>query len=72
MDVFCEICDKRWDARDPSVRYIFGDGRWECHDEAACFERRQQRVAPDQTFTQQQIMMLNWAFSQMPPARPVR
>ena len=60
MDVFCEICDKRWDSLDPGVRYVYGDGRWECYDETQCFARQQIRVA------------LNWAFAQMPPARPVR
>ena len=39
MDVFCEICGTRWDSRDPGVRYIYGDGRWECYDEVACFAR---------------------------------
>jgi hypothetical protein len=40
MDVFCEICGYCWDARDPGVRYIYADARWECWDEYACFARR--------------------------------
>ena len=39
MDVFCHICGCRWDARDPAVRFIHGDGSWECYDEPACFDR---------------------------------
>ena len=37
---FCQICGKAWDAQDPGVRYVHGDGRWECTDEVACFDRR--------------------------------
>lgn len=40
MDATCAICDKTWDTLDPGVRFIYGDGRWECWDEAACFKRR--------------------------------
>lgn len=40
MDVWCEICGRRWDQLDPGVRYIYGDGRWECRDEEQCFMRR--------------------------------
>jgi alpha-D-ribose 1-methylphosphonate 5-phosphate C-P lyase len=41
MDLaFCEICGKQWAALDPGVRYVHGDGRWECADEVACFDRR--------------------------------
>ena len=39
MDVFCEICGKKWDSRDPAVSYIYGDGRWECYSEVECFAR---------------------------------
>jgi hypothetical protein len=60
VDVWCEICGHQWDSRDPGVRYIYGDGRWECYDEAQCFGRRAIRAA------------LEHAFSQMPPAVPVR
>ena len=38
-NVWCEICGKRWASLDPGVRYIFGDGRWECYDETQCFGR---------------------------------
>jgi hypothetical protein len=40
MDVFCAIDGQRWDALDPGVRFVHGDGRWECVDEVACFDRR--------------------------------
>jgi len=30
MDVFCAIDGKQWDALDPGVRFVHGDGRWEC------------------------------------------
>jgi hypothetical protein len=47
MDAWCEICGKRWDSRDPGVRYIYGDGRYECFDEVQCFGRRSIRSALD-------------------------
>ena len=40
MDATCAICGKTWDTLDPGVRFIHGDGRWECADEPACFDRR--------------------------------
>ena len=40
MDAFCVICGKQWDALAPGVRFVRGDGRWECPDEVACFDRR--------------------------------
>lgn len=60
MDVWCAICDHKWDSLNPGVRYVYGDGRWECRDEEQCFGRRAIREA------------LNWAFGSMPPAVPVR
>ncbi len=45
--VFCAICPERWDALDPGVRYVHGDGRWECVDEVACFGRRSMQRALD-------------------------
>ena len=47
MDVWCEICGHCWDSLDPGVRFIHGDGRWECYDETQCFARRSMRVALD-------------------------
>ena len=40
MNAYCSVCGKEWDMRDPEVRYLYGDGGWECRDEAACFTRR--------------------------------
>jgi hypothetical protein len=40
MDVWCEICGKRWDSRDPAVRYWYIGDEWACDDESACFDRR--------------------------------
>lgn len=40
MDVWCKICGFRWDLLDPGVRFVYGDGRWECMDEVQCFGRR--------------------------------
>jgi hypothetical protein len=44
MDVFCEICGKRWDAEDPGVRLVslvsLVDDRWECVEEVPCSGRR--------------------------------
>jgi hypothetical protein len=39
MNVWCEICGHWYDARDPAVRFVYGDGRWECQDETQCFSR---------------------------------
>ena len=38
--VFCHICGWGYDEQDPRVRFIYGDGAWECFDEAECFDRR--------------------------------
>lgn len=68
---FCQICGKMWDTLDPGVRYVHGDGRWECTGEVACFGRRSaQRVPDGVAFTEDQIRALDHAFGQMPPARP--
>ena len=40
MDVFCEICRKRWDQRDPGVTWLNVDRAWTCTDETLCFDRR--------------------------------
>ncbi len=45
--VFCAIDGQQWDALDPGVRYVHGDGRWECADEVACFDRRSMQWALD-------------------------
>jgi hypothetical protein len=45
--VFCAIDGQQWDALDPGVRYVHGDGRWECVDEVACFDRRSAQRVPD-------------------------
>jgi hypothetical protein len=47
MDVFCAIDGQRWDALDPGVRFVHGDGRWECVDEVACFDRRAAQQVPE-------------------------
>jgi hypothetical protein len=39
VDVWCEICGFKWDSLDPEVAYRYGDGRWECRNEVACFDR---------------------------------
>jgi hypothetical protein len=46
-DRSCGICSRRWDALDPGVRFVYGDGRWECADEVQCFARVGIRVALD-------------------------
>jgi hypothetical protein len=43
----CDICGHRWHALDPGVRFIYGDGRWECADEVQCFARVAIRAALD-------------------------
>jgi hypothetical protein len=69
--VHCAIDGQQWDALDPGVRFVHGDGRWECVDEVACFDRRAaQGVPSDVLFTHEAIWGLRWAFGQMPPARP--
>ena len=45
MDAFCSICGHRWDTRDPGVRYIYGEGTWECTDEGLCFDRKPMAAA---------------------------
>jgi hypothetical protein len=60
MEVTCEICGHVWNQQDPEVRFVYGDGRWECRDEVQCFGRRAI------------VRALEHAFSQMPPAVPVR
>jgi hypothetical protein len=47
MDVWCEICGKRWDRRDPEVRFWYIGGEWSCDDESACFDRRSAQRAGD-------------------------
>lgn len=47
MDVWCAICGHRWDSLDPGVRFVYGDGRWECYDEDLCFGRRAIQLALD-------------------------
>ena len=47
MDVWCAICGHLWDALDPAVRFVYGDGRWECQDETQCFGRLSIRRALD-------------------------
>ena len=42
-DVFCHICGQSWREQDPSVRWVHGDGVWECSEESACFDRRAMR-----------------------------
>ena len=47
MDVWCQICGHKWDARDPGIRYLYGDGHYECFDEVQCFGRLSIRRALD-------------------------
>jgi hypothetical protein len=42
-DVFCHICGQSWMEQDPGVRFVQGDGVWECSEESACFGRRAMR-----------------------------
>lgn len=65
MDVTCEICAKVWDSLDSGVRYVYGDGRWECADEQACFDRRSMQRGLDAAWA-----AVDRAFAAMPPARP--
>lgn len=69
---FCEICGKQWAALDPGVRYVHGDGRWECADEVACTDRRAGQQAAWPEMDPAMVFRLEHAFSQMPPARPGR
>jgi hypothetical protein len=45
MDAYCHICGQSWHQQDPGVRYIHGDGAYECYDEPACFTRRAENLA---------------------------
>ena len=38
--VTCEICEKRYDERDPAVTWHYDDHVWTCTEEAPCFERK--------------------------------
>jgi hypothetical protein len=70
---FCAICGKQWAALDPGVRFVHGDGRWECVEEVPCFDRRAMQAALDDVWanlTPEQWAGLEHAFGQMPPARP--
>lgn len=49
MNAWCSICGKEWDARDPGVRFLYGDGSWECTEEGPCFDRRAMRELDDCT-----------------------
>jgi hypothetical protein len=40
VNVYCEICGKEWDSRDPDVFWLNIDRAWFCADEGLCFERR--------------------------------
>ena len=69
--VYCAIDGQQWDALDPGVRYVYGDGRWECADEVACFDRRAALGMPEMVvFDELAIKRIGHAFGQMPPARP--
>jgi hypothetical protein len=74
--VFCAIDGQQWDALDPGVRFVHGDGRWECVDEVACTGRRAEQQAgwpgmdPGLAFTEDAVAALDHAFGQMPPSRP--
>lgn len=39
-EVICDICGKTWLEQDPGVRYVYGDGVWQCSEESPCFDRR--------------------------------
>jgi hypothetical protein len=73
---FCTICGKQWAALDPGVRYVHGDGRWECVEEVPCLDRRAMQAALDDVWVflaaldAGQWAALEYAFGQMPPARP--
>jgi hypothetical protein len=66
---FCTICGKRWAALDPRVRFVHGDGRWECVEEAPCFDRRAMQAGLDEVWAfldAAQLAGLEHAFGQMP------
>jgi hypothetical protein len=68
--VFCAIDGQQWDALDPGVRYVHGDGRWECVDEVACFDRRAMQRGLAEAWAVVDRAALEQAFGQMPPMRP--
>jgi hypothetical protein len=68
---FCAICGKQWAALDPGVRFVNGDGRWECVEAVPCFDRRAMQAALDDVWAALGWWAgLEYAFGQMPPARP--
>ena len=68
---YCAICGHMHDTLDPAVRYVYGDGRWECVDEVACFARRAELGMPDTVvFDELAVKRIEHAFGAMPPARP--
>jgi hypothetical protein len=38
-EVFCHICGHQHHEQSPEVRFIYGEGVWECFEEAACLSR---------------------------------
>jgi hypothetical protein len=69
---FCAICGKQWAALDPGVRFVHGDGRWECAEEVPCFDRRAMQAALDDVWaglTPEQWAGLEHAFGQAPVTR---
>ena len=71
--VYCAIDGQQWDALDPGVRFVHGDGRWECVDEVACFDRLHAQAAEQEhvaRLDELAIKRIEHAFGQMPPARP--
>jgi hypothetical protein len=67
--VYCAIDGQQWDALDPGVRFVHGDGRWECVDEVACFDRLHRSEVPVE-LDELALRRIGHAFGQMPPARP--
>jgi hypothetical protein len=67
--VFCAIDGQQWDALDPGVRFVHGDGRWECVDEVACFGRLH-ATPPPLELDELALRRIEHAFGQPPPARP--
>ena len=38
MDVYCQLCEHRWDSAGPGVRPVTSEV-WVCDDEGACIDR---------------------------------
>lgn len=58
--VYCHICGKEYDARDPSVRWLAFDRAWSCEDEPQCFARLDIRRAIDRVNAELEAQGWHW------------